>query len=336
MAVAMMNHVRFAYPRKKPLFEQLDVSIQPGGVYGLLGKNGAGKTSLLKLMVGLLFAQDGEATVLGHPAEQRHPDALGRIYMVPESFVLPRLTVDQYVNLNNRMYPGFDLKAAEATLTEFEVPRGERLDTLSFGQQKKVELTVALSSGATLTVLDEPTNALDIPSKQVFRRLVARMAGEDRSIIISTHQVRDVENLIDPITIVHEGKVVFDATLDRIMSSLALVRFMDSERPSGLTPVSERTDLGETVALIPQDQAASAGGLRVIESLDIELLFQGAIENPEQLRKAVGAGAAMGGGQNTQPGRQDQGGVTDGPIAGRTTVGQADGADTRMNNKEDN
>lgn len=274
-----MNHIRFAYPRRGPLFDDLDFSVTPGGIVGLLGKNGAGKTTLLKIGTGLLFAQNGRAELFGSPAPQRHPDALGRVSYVPEQFDVPPVPLREYVAYQSVYYPRFDTGLMERYLQRFEIAGNDKLTELSFGQQKKVLLSFALASLAELVVLDEPTNGLDIPSKQVFRQLVAEAADDERAVIISTHQVRDVEALIDPIVVLDGGRVVFQADLATIQENLEMRRFTSESDALGAGALAVDTRLGTSVALVPRD---GAGGESLGDGMDVELLFQAAISHPKE------------------------------------------------------
>jgi ABC-2 type transport system ATP-binding protein len=274
-----LERLRFAYHKKAPLFDGLDFSLQPGGIHGLLGKNGAGKTTLLKLALGLLFPQDGQATLLGLPAERRAPEVLAEIAFVPENFAVPPLSVSEYVHLHGAYYPRFDEPLMARYLKEFELDEGMKLQSVSYGQKKKLLLAFALATQARLVVLDEPTNGLDIPSKRVFRKVCAEAIDENRAFVISTHQVRDVQNLIDPIVILDNGRVLFHHSLDEIASSLSLTR-RESEDPEALFSQKE---MGTYLTLEPGGEGA--------REIDLELLFEAVMSNASGIEKALsGAG----------------------------------------------
>ena len=280
-----LTDVHFAYPKKKPLFDAVTFTVEPGGIVGLLGKNGSGKTTLLKLSAGLLFAQGGTATLFDVPSEHRLPSVLSRIAFVPEQFEVPSIRMRRFIQSLAGYYPRFDEQFMERCLQRFEIVGSERLNELSHGQQKKVLLSFALATMAEVVILDEPTNGLDIPSKRIFRQLTAEAAGDDRALIISTHQVRDVENLIDPIVVLDEGKVVFQAGMDRIQDAVEMRRF-DTEVAAGRAGAfAMDTHLGSSVALVRRD---ADGGEPVGGNLDLELLFQAAVTNPEALSSACG------------------------------------------------
>ena len=206
-----LGGVAFGYGKRGRLFEGLDLTLEPGNVYGLLGRNGAGKTTLLKLMSGLLFPKAGSARVAGEEVRRRTPAFLRELYFVPEEFHTPALSARALVRLYGVFYPRFDHAAMERYLAELEIDPTQSMTAMSYGQKKKVLLAFAVASGCRLLLLDEPTNGLDIPAKSQFRRLLAGAAADDRVIVVSTHQVRDLEHLIDPILILEQGAIVFPA-----------------------------------------------------------------------------------------------------------------------------
>ena len=204
-----IENLSFNYGPKKPLFDQLNLTLPYGNIYGLLGKNGAGKSTLLKMMAGLLFPQKGKLDVVGFHPNERHPEFLQEVYFVSEEFELPSLSMEQFVRMYSPFYPRFNHLLFDEYLYEFKLPRQQKLPNMSYGQKKKFILAFGLATDCKLLILDEPTNGLDIPSKSQFRKIVASAIHEERSFIISTHQIRDMENLIDPIIILDEGKIVF-------------------------------------------------------------------------------------------------------------------------------
>jgi len=200
--------------------ENLNLDLQRGRIYGLLGKNGAGKSTLLKNIVGLAFPLAGTCELDGHAAARRRPDTLQDLFFLPEEVQVPASTATQLAASTGIFYPRFDEAAFHEYLHELDVPSLTRLTALSYGQQKKVLIAFALATNTSLLVLDEPTNGLDIPSKVQFRKLVARALGEERCVIISTHQVRDLDSLIDTVLVLHERRIVLDATIDQLAEQL--------------------------------------------------------------------------------------------------------------------
>jgi ABC-2 type transport system ATP-binding protein len=211
-----IRNLHFGYSRRVLQLENLNLDLVRGRIYGLLGKNGAGKSTLLKNLVGLAFPLAGTCEVDGHAAALRRPDTLQDLFFLPEDVRVPAVTATQLARSTGGFYPRFDEAAFHAYLRELDVPSLTKLTTLSFGQQKKVLIAFALATNTGLLVLDEPTNGLDIPSKVQFRKLVARALGEERCVVISTHQVRDLDNLIDTVLVLHERRIVLNEVLDEL------------------------------------------------------------------------------------------------------------------------
>ncbi len=217
--MVQIRGMSFGYGRKK-LFSGLDLELAPGNIYGLLGKNGAGKTTLLKIICGLRIAQAGSCRVLGHDPSARPAPMLEDICFIAEELAVPALTPAVYEALHAPFYPRFDHQSFGSYLTEFEIPTDKKLSELSYGQKKKFLIAFGLASRCRLLLMDEPSNGLDIPSKSQFRRLLARAGGSDQVILVSTHQVRDMENLIDPIIILDEGKIIFSQAMTAVGARL--------------------------------------------------------------------------------------------------------------------
>ena len=270
--MVQMEQVRFGYGREE-LFRDVELVLEPGNIYGLLGLNGAGKSTLLRLMTGLLFPRSGQVRVLGQDPGRRRPGLLSRIFVLPEALDVPSLDDREFVAVRAPFYPGFDHERMARYVEELEVPTGRKLAQLSHGQQKKFLLSFGLASGASLLVLDEPTNGLDIPAKGLFRRLVAEALSDDRTFVVATHQVRDVESLIDRLVILHEGKVLFNRSLAAASARLRTARETSrpDEDPEGLIYLEPAVGGFATVRRDP-----NAGDHR----LDLELLFKAVITNP--------------------------------------------------------
>jgi ABC-2 type transport system ATP-binding protein len=263
----------FDYGKEK-LFTNISLGLRPNNVYGLLGLNGAGKSTLLKLMAGLLFPTQGQVRSLGCEPALREPGFLNRVFMLPEEPTLPSVTDREYLWVLSRFYPKFDQARFEHYMAEFGVPTGRMLHRLSHGQRKKFMLSFGLACDSSLLLLDEPTNGLDIPSKTQFRRLVAEALTEERTFVISTHQVRDVESLIDPIVVLHEGEVLFNHSMAEITSRIRMEH----------TPTRPAADSGGLLYCEPalggfwavwRDDSAEDG------HIDLEILFNTVISRPD-------------------------------------------------------
>ena len=277
-----IKNLSFAFKKGEPLFSDLNWSLEPGKTYGLLGLNGAGKTSLFNIISGMLFPEDGECTFEGKPVRDRTPQFLSELFIVPEQFELPAMTGDKYVELHAPFYPGFDKTLLKRSLSELQVNSKKKISELSFGQQKKFLLSFALATSTKLLLLDEPTNGMDIPSKSQFRKLQASLDQRDRCTVISTHQVRDLGSMLDHVTILKDGKIIFNRSLDEIFEHLSFIK----------------TESEESKDYIYAEEIL--GGLHTIQSFkdgvrnnfDLELLFNGVIQQPDQINQQFNGGKA--------------------------------------------
>lgn len=215
-----IKNLDFSY-RKMPVFHDISISFRPGNIYGLLGENGVGKTTLLKIICGLQQPQQGRCTVDGLDAFDRKPQFLQRIVFMPDEVVLPdNATPAAYIRELAPFYPTYDEAEFLRLMQEMAVSPDRKFKEMSFGQQKKALIACSLSLGTDYVLLDEPTNGLDIPSKADFRRILSQRVQENTTIIISTHQVKDVENLIDPIIILDKDQVLLNAGISEITEKL--------------------------------------------------------------------------------------------------------------------
>lgn len=216
-----VKNLTYAYSRKKwPVLRDVSLEIQPGKVYGLLGKNGVGKSTLLYLMAGLLTPMNGVVTMDGNDVRRRLPSTLADIFLIPDEVVLPSMKLEEFVRLNAPLYPRFSEEDMARNLEIFDMERDVNLGELSMGQKKKVYMSFALACNTSILLMDEPTNGLDIPGKEAFRRFVAGSMNDDRAIVISTHQVRDLEQLLDHIVILDDAKVILDRSIAEIADKL--------------------------------------------------------------------------------------------------------------------
>ncbi len=268
--------VTFGYG-KRPLFEGLDLVVRPGSTVGLLGLNGAGKTSLLKLGAGALFPAAGRVKIFGRESRRREASLLADVCFVPEDPWAPALTPAGWLSRYGVFRPRMDIPLFDSLMKEFSLDSGQKVSKMSYGQRKKFAVAAALSSGARAVFLDEPTNGLDIPSKAQFRRALAMAASEERIFIVSTHQARDLENLLDPIVIIHEGKVLCSFPASALAERLSAERLPALEGRQVV--YAEKDALGWT-ALLP-----GRGG----SGVDLEFAFNAAIAEPDKFRAAVGA-----------------------------------------------
>ena len=214
----------YGWRQQKSVFSDFSLSLERGKVYGLLGLNGAGKSTLIYLMAGLLTPKSGRVTIDGCNVRDRLPLTLGNLFVVPEEFELPRMSLKEYATLNGALYPRFSYEDMLRNLEIFDInPEIKSLSSLSMGQKKKVLMSFAFATHTDLMLMDEPTNGLDIPGKSQFRRLVAREMSDNRTIVISTHQVRDIDRCIEHVVIIDHSKVLLDESVASITSKLQFV-----------------------------------------------------------------------------------------------------------------
>jgi len=270
-----LSSLTFSYHRRKPLFQNLSLSLQPGSIYGLLGKNGAGKSSLLRLISGLLYPTGGTVHVAGQEPRKREPRFLQNLYFVPEEIHLPPVTISRYIGTMALFYPHFSESQFRQYLTEFEVPQDQKLTAMSYGQKKKVMISFALAANTQVLIMDEPTNGLDIPSKSQFRKVVSATLEPDRLMLISTHQVRDLDNLIDAVIIIDDNEVLLNHSLNTIADRLLFGTVADITEAQGVL-YAEPSLRGYTVVAENSEQAES--------KVDLERLFNATTANRERVK----------------------------------------------------
>lgn len=212
-----IENLEYRYPGSRHnVFSGLSLSFGEDKVYGLLGKNGTGKSTLLYLISGLLRRSAGSVTVDGVDTSLHRADTLAEVFLVPEEFSLAPMTLEAYIRVNEPFYPRFSRDVLESCLRDFELSPDVHLAELSMGQRKKVYMSFALAANTRVLLMDEPTNGMDIPSKSQFRKVIARNMSEDRTVIVSTHQVHDVEALIDHIVMLDRSELLLDAAVSDI------------------------------------------------------------------------------------------------------------------------
>jgi len=272
-----IKELTFGYNRSRILFNELETIFKKGKIYGLLGRNGAGKTTLLKIISGLLYPFNGTVNIDSYSAFRREPGYLSKIYLLPEEFFLPKMKIQKFVNIYKEFYPNFDENQLNEYLREFDLPLQNFLSQMSYGQKKKFLISFALASNVPVILMDEPTNGMDIPSKTLFRKIVAKSMDENRTIIISTHQVRDVEGMIDYVKIVDNGKIIFDVDYNLIQEKLTVTR--TEELPDNALFAAEI--LGGYMSLVPTNNGMSRN------NVDLELLFNSVITNPQKINETL-------------------------------------------------
>lgn len=270
-----VNHLSFSYSRRKPpVLADFSLSVPKGGVYGLLGPNGAGKSTLLYLIAGALTPDSGEVLFLNENTRRRLPSILADIFVVPEEFELPAIPLSEFVERNAHFYPRFSMDELKSYINQFDLDMSINLGALSMGQKKKAFISFALAANTSLLLMDEPSNGLDIPGKAAFRRVVASAVSDERIVVISTHQVKDVERLLDHVIIMNDRKVLLNKSIDEISSHLSFITTSDKaliDKALYSQPGLEGTNI-----VLPASQAEET-------NVNLESLFVLALSNPQVL-----------------------------------------------------
>ena len=270
-----LKELSFSYSRKKEVLDRINLEVGSGHICGLLGKNGEGKTTLLNLLSGQIFPDQGSCLVLEEIPSERNARFLQQIFLLPEEISMPEVTAIEYIKMYAPFYPTFRNDICKACVESFEINLSDRLSKMSQGQRKKVAITLALAAHTPLLLMDEPTNGLDIPSKATFRRLVASLIDDNQTVIISTHQVRDLESLIDTVLILDQRQTLLNKTLNEIGEKLYFGPLLPEEKalyseptPQGTIGVTAREDKEET-------------------AVSLELLFNAAITYPKEIQRIM-------------------------------------------------
>ncbi len=209
----------FAYGEKTVL-KNISMNLGEGRIYGLLGENGVGKTTLLTLLCGLKKPNVGTIEIDGHNPYDRKPSFLSDQYYLSDEVAAVNMKATDYAMNYGRFWENFDINKFNEVMAVLDNDPQQKMNKMSFGQLKKTYIAFALACNAKYLFMDEPTNGLDIPSKTNFRKAVTKYTREDSVILISTHQVRDLENIIDPIIILDRQDVLLNATIEEISSKL--------------------------------------------------------------------------------------------------------------------
>ncbi|MCM1355848.1 MAG: ABC transporter ATP-binding protein [Staphylococcus sp.] len=272
-----IDNLTFSYQRKaRPVLDHFNLRVEAGGVYGLLGRNGAGKSTLLYLIAGALTPNSGKVLFKDTDTRLRLPAVLSDIFIVPEEFTLPRIPLHDYVKAAAPLYPRFSMEDLHRHLAIFDMDPNLNLGALSMGQKKKAFMSFALACNTSLLLMDEPTNGLDIPGKSAFRRFIAQNMTDERTIIISTHQVRDIDRLLDHVIIMDNSRVLFNRPIDQITSKL---QFLTTTSPELISSaLYAQPSLEGTAVILPNTDGTDT-------DLNLETLFELSLQQPDTLAK---------------------------------------------------
>lgn len=277
-----LKNLHFSY-EKKELFENVSITISSGGICGLLGLNGAGKSTFLKLVSGLLYPSAGEISVLDHNPIKREAALLSDIFFLPEEFILPAMSPSTYCKIYAPFYPNFDYAGFHKYMKGFNLPDDKKLSQFSYGMKKMFLISFGLATMSKIYIMDEPTNGLAIPSKDEFKRLIAQATSSERLFIISTHQVLDVEKLLDSIIIVNNGDISLQADKTKIFDTFV----MQKNSNEGVIGTDECLYSRQTEDGYLNVYSNKKNG-KDITPINIETFFNMAITNPTQVQKTLG------------------------------------------------
>ena len=268
-----VENLSFTYPKSKHMvLHDFSFSLEAGRVYGLLGRNGAGKSTLLYLMTGLLTPKKGKIMYHDINVRSRLPMTLQDMFLVPEEFELPSISLKKYIDLNAPFYPNFSKE--DMYLHCFEMDMDVNLGALSMGQKKKVFMSFALATNTSLLLMDEPTNGLDIPGKSQFRKFMASGMTDNKTIVISTHQIRDIDKMLDSVMIMDESRVLLNESTVHICEKLC---FKESD---------DRSLIDKALFAVPSLHGNSLLLLNEHNEdsdINIELLFNAILAQPQKI-----------------------------------------------------
>lgn len=275
MKMITVENLSFLYRKsKRAVLHDFSLSLEKGRVYGLLGKNGAGKSTLLYLMSGLLTPKSGKVVYHDVDVRRRLPITLQDMFLVPEKFDLPPVSLISYIELNSPFYPRFSKEDMVKYLHYFEMDINIDLGALSMGQKKKVFMSFALATNTSLLLMDEPTNGLDIPGKSQFRKFIASGMTDDKTILISTHQVRDIDKVLDHVLIMDNSRVLLNESTMSICDKLF---FTESENRELLqSSLFSTPSIQGNFLLLPNESGEDS-------EINLELLFNATLAVSERI-----------------------------------------------------
>lgn len=268
--------VSFSYTRRARVFQDFSLELRPGEIVGLLGKNGMGKSTLLYLISGLLHPDQGDVCFKGLNVGKRFPQTLSDVFLVPEVISFPDLSMKQFIRIHAPFYPKFSEELLQTCLRDFDLDLNIRLKELSMGQQKKAYICFALAANTSLLLMDEPTNGLDIPAKSQFRKVVSSGMTDEKAILISTHQVRDVDRLLDHIVIIDGNEMLLNHSVNTITGKFRFVEQDIAEPLEGALYIQPSV-YGNYVIFPNRGEIDS--------TLNIELLFNAVLAERDKMKQ---------------------------------------------------
>ena len=267
-----IENTSYGYKSNPLIFNNISLEIG-NGIYGLLGENGVGKTTLIHLICGLLFPKNGKCSIDGRNTAERQPEGLNRYFFLPEELQMPTESIVSFAARHSVFYPHFNREEFDLNLEELKIDRKQKLSSVSYGQQKKAMLAYAFALHTPYTLLDEPTNGLDITSRQALKRIISRSMDDESTLLISTHQAHDFENLLDHLIILGKGEILLNRSLDEISNRLL---FASTDILPEESIYSEE-NLSGYFSIIPNEDGEE-------NTPDIELLYKAVLQQPEKIQ----------------------------------------------------
>ena len=267
-----IENTSYGYKSNPLIFNNISLEIG-NGIYGLLGENGVGKTTLMHLICGLLFPKNGKCSIDGRNTAERQPEGLNRYFFLPEEMQMPTESIVSFAARHSVFYPHFNQEEFKLNLEELKINRKQKLSSVSYGQQKKAMLAYAFALHTPYTLLDEPTNGLDITSRQALKHIISRSMDDESTLLISTHQAHDFENLLDHLVILGKGEILLNRSLDEISNRLLFARtdILPEER------IYSEENLSGYFSIIPNEDGEE-------NTPDIELLYKAVLQQPEKIQ----------------------------------------------------
>ena len=267
-----IENTSYGYKSNPLIFNNISLEIG-NGIYGLLGENGVGKTTLMHLICGLLFPKNGKCSIDGRNTAERQPEGLNRYFFLPEEMQMPTESIVSFAARHSVFYPHFNQEEFDLNLEELKINRKQKLSSVSYGQQKKAMLAYAFALHTPYTLLDEPTNGLDITSRQALKRIISRSMDDESTLLISTHQAHDFENLLDHLIILGKGEILLNRSLDEISNRLLFARTSILPEES----IYSEENLSGYFSIIPNEDGEE-------NTPDIELLYKAVLQQPEKIQ----------------------------------------------------
>lgn len=267
-----IENTSYGYKSNPLIFNNISLKIG-NGIYGLLGENGVGKTTLMHLICGLLFPKNGKCSIDGRNTAERQPEGLNRYFFLPEEMQMPTESIVSFAARHSVFYPHFNREEFDLNLEELKIDRKQKLSSVSYGQQKKAMLAYAFDLHTPYTLLDEPTNGLDITSRQALKRIISRSMDDESTLLISTHQAHDFENLLDHLVILGKGEILLNRSLDEISNRLLFARTDILPEES----IYSEENLSGYFSIIPNEDGEE-------NTPDIELLYKAVLQQPEKIQ----------------------------------------------------